>query len=131
VIEIVGLVAVGAAAGLLGSAVGVGGGVILVPALVVLFSFDQHLAQGTSLAVILPTAIVSTIGHARAHRVKWQVAIPLAISGFLAALAGARVAVILDGEDLRRAFAVLLLVVVVRMTARTVGLYRERGQRPE
>lgn len=126
-IEIGGLVLIGIVAGLLGSAIGVGGGIIMVPALVVLFSFDQHLAQGTSLAVILPTAIASTIGHARAGRVLWRLATPIAIAGIISAVAGALVALILDSDDLSRLFAILLVAVAVRMAVRTKHLYEARS----
>lgn len=127
-IEIGGLIIIGTLAGLLGSAIGVGGGIVLVPALAVLFSFDQHVAQGTSLAVILPTAVVSTIGHARAGRVNWRIAVPLATSGVVWALLGARVALALHGDVLRRLFAILLVAVAVRMAFVTRHLYRARHQ---
>lgn len=130
-IEIVGLVLLGAAAGLLAAAIGVGGGIVFVPALVVLFAFDQHVAQGTSLAVIFPTAIVSTIGHARSGRVNWAVAAPLAATGIVGALIGARVALVIDADVLRRLFALLLLAVSVRMAFRARALHRRRNQRAE
>jgi len=128
-IEIIGLVLIGVATGSVAAALGVGGGVIFVPALVVLFSFDQHLAQGTSLAVILPTAIVSTIGHARLGRVIWPLAIPLAIAGIIGGFVGARTALLLDGELLRRLFAVLLIILGLRMAMRTRQLFLARGTR--
>jgi uncharacterized membrane protein YfcA len=126
-IEIAGLIVIGISAGLLGSAIGVGGGIIIVPALVLFFAFDQHLAQGTSLAVILPTAVVSTLGHARAGRVRWRLALQLAAAGLVAALVGARFALVIDADQLSRLFAVLLVAVAIRMAFRVRHLYRVRS----
>lgn len=125
-IEAIGLVAVGLGAGLLAAAIGVGGGVIFVPALVVLFSFDQVTAQGTSLAVIFPTAIVATIGHARAHRVRWPVTLPLAAAGIVGGVVGARLALYLEAETLRRLFAGMLFLVAVQMAYRTWRLFQKK-----
>ena len=117
-IEIVGLVALGLVAGAAAAALGIGGGVLIVPALVVLFGFEQHTAQGTSLAVILPTAVVATIGHARHGRVAWRIAAPLAITGIAGAFVGAQIALSLDDDVLRRLFAVLLTALAIRMAMR-------------
>ena len=59
-IEIMGFVILGLITGVIASTLGVGGGIIFVPSLVVFFAFEQHMAQGTSLAIIVPTAIVGT-----------------------------------------------------------------------
>jgi len=116
--SIVGLVALGLVAGVFASALGVGGGVFFVPALVVLFGFSQQLAQGTSLAVILPTAIVGTIVHHRRRRVVWPVALQVSVGGVVGALAGSQLALALDPVLLRRMFATLLVALVVRMLRR-------------
>lgn len=125
-IEAIGLIAVGLGAGLLAAAIGVGGGVIFVPALVVLFSFDQVTAQGTSLAVIFPTAIVATIGHTRAGRVRWPTALPLAAAGIAGGIIGARLALYLEAETLRRLFAAMLFLVAAQMAHRTWRLSQHR-----
>ncbi len=117
-IEIIGFLALGLFAGSMAAALGVGGGIIFVPALVIVAGFDQHLAQGTSLAIILPTAIVSTLVHARAGRVVWPVAIPIGVAGLFGALLGARAAIALDPELLRRLFGILLVVIAIRMLLR-------------
>lgn len=114
------LVLVGLAAGTLASALGVGGGVVFVPALVVFFGFAQHLAEGTSLAVIVGTAVVATWTHFRQGRVEWRTALLVGAGGVLGAVAGATVALRLDGELLRRLFAVLLIVVAVRLLRHTL-----------
>jgi uncharacterized membrane protein YfcA len=113
------LIVVGLLAGTVAAALGVGGGIVFVPALVVLLDFTQHEAQGTSLAVIIPTALIATVVHARHGRVDWRAALPVALGGAVGALAGASVALRLDGELLRRLFAVLLVVLAIRMLLRT------------
>lgn len=117
-LEIAGLIILGLIAGTIGAALGVGGGVIYVPTLVVVFSLDQHLAQGTSLAVILATAVVATVAHARLGNVRWKIAAPIALGGITGALFGAWIALGLDGEVLRRMFGVFLLAVAARMAWR-------------
>jgi len=126
VIEVLGYLTLGLVAGSLAATLGIGGGVIYVPALVTFFAFTQHTAQGTSLAIIVPTTIVAAVGHARARRILPRLAVALGAAGILGAIAGARVALIADEQVLRRMFAVVLVVVAVRMALRTRQLYRSR-----
>ena len=114
-LAVVGFIGLGLVAGALASALGIGGGIVIVPALVTLFSFQQHLAQGTSLAVIVPTAMVGTIAHVRAGRVEIRVALLLGAGGILGGFLGGQAALALDASMLRRLFAVLLLITAVRM----------------
>ncbi|MFQ5948281.1 MAG: sulfite exporter TauE/SafE family protein [Acidimicrobiia bacterium] len=116
-----GLVAVGLVAGGLSAILGIGGGIVFVPALVVLFDFGQHLAQGTSLAVIIPTTIVGAVVHARGGRVDWRLAIPVGAGGIAGGLLGARLALALEGSVLRRIFAAFLVLVAARMLTRAGG----------
>ena len=113
------LVAVGLLAGIVSATLGVGGGVVFVPALVSLLGFQQQVAQGTSLAVILPTVVIGTSVHARSGRVDWPVAIAAGVGGIVGGLGGAEVALGLPESVLRRLFAVFLVVVAVRMLDNT------------
>ncbi len=115
---VVALIAVGLGAGALSATLGIGGGVVFVPALAVIASFDQQLAQGTSLAVIVPTTVIGAWVHARAGRVDWPTAIRLGLGGIAGGLTGAQVALGLDETLLRRMFAVFLAVMAVRMLLR-------------
>jgi len=117
-IEIVALIVLGLVAGVLAAALGLGGGIVFVPTLVMLFGFDQHIAQGTSLAVIFPTAIVATLAHTRMGNVRWQLAIPIGLAGILGAVVGARVALRLDADLLGRMFGVFLIILAARMAWR-------------
>ena len=119
---IVGYVILGLVAGAFAAMLGVGGGIIFVPALVVFFSFVQQDAQGTSLAVILPTALVGTIVHHRHDRVVWRFAVPVGLGGIAGAIGGSRLALALDPEILRRLFATLLVVIALRL------FWRERSR---
>ena len=114
-VEIIGLVLLGVVAGALASALGIGGGIIFVPAFVSIFGFSQLEAQGTSLAIIVGTAAVATIGHARKGRIDWKIAGFVGIGSILGALLGSRTAFFLDEDVLTRIFAVMLLVLAARM----------------
>jgi uncharacterized membrane protein YfcA len=114
-LEIVALVGIGLVAGLLAGLLGIGGGVVLVPAMVLLLGFDQHLAQGTSLLVVIPAATSGAWTHHRRGRWTWRDAGALALGGVLGALLGSLSALALDDEMLRRLFAVLLLGIALRM----------------
>ncbi len=122
--EIIGLLALGLFAGSLAATLGVGGGIIFVPALVSFFAFPQLEAQGTSLAIIVPTAIVATIGHARAGRVVWKVALVAGAAGIIGALAGSAFAYQLDEEVLRKVFAIVLVILAIRMLYKAINLQR-------
>ncbi|CAN5396705.1 hypothetical protein BH24ACT7_BH24ACT7_18350 [soil metagenome] len=119
---VVALILVGIAAGVIGSSLGIGGGVIFVPALVLLLGFDQHLAEGTSLAVILPTAAVGAWSHHRQGRVVWRTALGVGAAGIVGAIVGSRVAFSLDAVVLRRLYAALIAVITIEMIIRSFRL---------
>jgi uncharacterized membrane protein YfcA len=87
--------------------------------LVTLFSFAQHEAQGTSLAVIIPTALLAATIHGRAGRVDWRTAILLGSGGIVGGLLGAGTALSLEAPVLRRMFAIFLILMAIRMLRRT------------
>ena len=109
------LIVVGVGAGLVASALGVGGGIIFVPALVVVLGFEQHLAEGTSLAVIAATATIGTWTHHRHRRVEWKTAALVAAGGIVGAVAGSMLALELNPDLLQRLFAGFLVIVAIRM----------------
>lgn len=114
-IELIGLVVVGLVGGILASSLGIGGGVIFVPVLAVGIGLSQTVAQGTSLAVIVPTAIIGTYGHAKFGRIDWHTALPVSVGGVLGAVIGAQLALAADPLLLRRMFAGLLIVLAGRL----------------
>jgi hypothetical protein len=98
--------------GVLGGMFGVGGGVMLVPLLVLLFHFEQHTAQGTSLvALVPPTGLLAFLGYAAANKVEWNTGFLLMPGVFLGAMMGSQLAHQLSPRRMRRVFAVLLFFV--------------------
>ncbi len=108
-------VLVGFVAGVASGLLGIGGGTILVPAMVLLLNVPQHVAQGVSLASIIITAAVGTVAHVRYGNVVYRVAFVVApIAATLGAI-GATVAGSLDPLLLRRIFAVVIIALGGRM----------------
>lgn len=102
---------VASAVGVMGGMFGVGGGVMLVPLLVLLFHFDQHTAQGTSLvALVPPTGLLAFLNYWHAGDVRFKVGFLLMPGVFLGALAGSKLALRLSPRRMRRVFAVLLFL---------------------
>lgn len=123
--EIVALLLIGLSAGLLAGLLGIGGGVLMVPAMVLITAFDQHVAQGTSLLVIIPAAAFGSFTHHREGRLALRDAAAVAAGGVIGALFGSITALSLDEELLQRLFAVLILVMAGRML-----LTRRRAPEP-
>ena len=92
------------------SGMGIGGGVLLIPALLFLTDLNQQQVQGVNLLYFLPTAIIALVQHVRAKRVRIEIAKPLLAVGWLGALGGAALAVWLDATLLRRIFGGFLFV---------------------
>jgi uncharacterized protein len=115
---IVGLALTGLLTGLLSALMGVGGGIVMVPIMVLGFGFSQHLAEGTSLAVIIPTALVGAWRHSRSGYTRWRVGLTVGAGGIVGGAAGGTVAQLLDGQVLQVLFAVLLVVTGIRLVRR-------------
>jgi uncharacterized membrane protein YfcA len=97
----------GAAAGM----VGIGGGVLLVPLLGLLFGFSQHRAQGTSLlALIPPTGLLAFLTYAQAHYVNWIAGLLLIPGIFVGGILGGRLARRMNPSSMRLVFAALMLL---------------------
>jgi len=110
------IILVGVAAGMLGGMVGVGGGIIIVPALVYFLGFSQKTAQGTSLGLImLPVGILGVLQYYKQGHVDFRVVGVLAI-GFLAgSYFGSRFSLSLPQETIKKVFAILLVIIAVKM----------------
>jgi uncharacterized membrane protein YfcA len=114
-LDILALLGIGLTAGLLAGLLGIGGGVVMVPAMVLIMGMEQHIAQGTSLLVIIPAAAFGSFTHHRHGRLALRDAAALAVGGVLGAGLGSITALSLDEQLLRRLFAVLILIVAVRL----------------
>lgn len=109
---------VGAAVGLLAGFMGVGGGILAVPALALLFGASQQVAQGTSLALILVTAPVGAIEHHRHGNVAGRLVPWLALGALVGAPLASTLALRLPQAVLARGFALFLVANAVHMWAR-------------
>jgi uncharacterized protein len=112
---------IGLAAGMLSGLVGIGGGIIMVPALVFFMHYTQHQAQGTSLAVLtLPVVILASIYYYNQCQ-KLGTPIDLKIVGLLAvgfiigAFFGSKVALVINQDALKKIFAIILLYTAIKM----------------
>lgn len=115
------VITIGLAAGMLSGLVGVGGGIIMVPALVFFMSYTQHQAQGTSLAVLtLPVVILASFYYYQQCE-KLGTPISLNIVGLLGvgfivgAFFGSKIALMINTESLKKIFAVILFYTAFKM----------------
>ena len=108
-------VLLGAAAGLVGGIMGIGGGMIIVPALVLLASLGQHEAQGVSLTVVAITSLVGAVAHYRQGTVRLQTVAWVVPSAVICGVFGAQLATDLDADVLRKVFGVVVLVMSLAM----------------
>lgn len=107
-------VGIGIAAGVLAGLFGIGGGIIIVPALVFLGLTQKH-ATGTSLAALVaPVAILGVLEYAHRHEVEWKYSIGIALGIAVGAFFGAKFAGSLSNAVLRRGFGGLMLLVSLR-----------------
>jgi uncharacterized protein len=108
-------VAIGIVAGALSGLFGVGGGILIVPALVFVLGFDQRYAHGTSLASVLPIAAAGLIGFALEDSVDWAVSGLLIVGAAAGAVVGTRLLHAIPLRPLAFSFAGLMLVSAVRL----------------
>ena len=114
--QIILLSIVGILAGFIAGSLGVGGGILIVPALVLLFGFSQHTAQGTSLAVLLPpVSIFAVLNYHRNGYINYKFAMILVITFILGSYLGSVFAGHLPSKTLTKIFGVLMLIAGFRM----------------
>jgi uncharacterized protein len=116
-----GAVAIGLAGGIIAGLLGVGGGVLFVPGLVIFLGLDQHQAEATSLLAIIPVAIVGTYVQDRYGNVRRGDALLLGLLSLAGAAGGVALANALSGTVLRDAFAGLLLIIAGQFVRRARG----------
>jgi uncharacterized membrane protein YfcA len=125
---VIGAIAVGLAGGIIAGLLGVGGGVLFVPGLVLFLGLDQHHAEATSLLAIVPVAIVGTIRQDRYGNVRRHDALLLGLLSVAGAAAGVALANALSGRILRDAFAALMMLVAFQLVRRTLRGATDRPQ---
>lgn len=92
------------------SGMGIGGGTILIPALVLLVNPGQHIAQSVNLLFFIPTAIIALIVHIKKKRIDFKMAMPIILFGLAGAFAGSKLAMSLPGNSLKKWFGLFLLL---------------------
>ncbi len=110
------LLIIGLLTGVLGGLVGVGGGIILVPALVFFLGFSQLDAQGTSLALIMfPVGILGVIQYYKEGHVDFKIVILLAIGFVLGSFLGSKISLNINQQIVRKIFACLMIFIAIKM----------------
>lgn len=110
------LLAIGCLTGLLAGMLGIGGAIIMIPCMVFILGFSQQMAQGTSLAVMLPpVGIFAAYNYWKAGHVNIKFALILAVAFIVGSYFGSKFALNLPQAVLKKIFAVLLILVAARM----------------
>ena len=118
--EVLAAIVLGLLAGVMAGFFGVGGGLLFVPTLVLVFELGQLEAEATSLAAILPTVIAGAWTQQRYGNVEWRTAAILGAIAVVGVEVGARVATALDEDVLRRLFALLVFAVAAQLALRAL-----------
>jgi len=112
---IIAIIAIGIVAGFMSSLVGIGGGIIIVPALMLVFGMDQKMAQGTSLAMLsLPVAAIGAYTYYKGGYGDWKIAGMLAVTFMIGGYLGGKVVLGLDTQIVKKIFAVFMIVMAVK-----------------
>lgn len=110
------LIVIGIVTGVVAGLLGIGGAVIMVPALVFIMGLNQHMAQGTSLAVMLPPiGLIAAFNYFKAGQVNIKYALILAAAFLIGSYFGSKLALSLPQPALKKIFGVLLLAVAIKM----------------
>ncbi|HAK11091.1 MAG TPA: permease [Chitinophagaceae bacterium] len=110
------LLITGLAAGMLSGLIGIGGGILIVPALVYLLVFSQKAAQGNSLAILLlPVGLLGVIQYYKQGYVDWRVVGLVALGFALGSYFGSKLALSLSDLMLKKVFAIILLLLSLKM----------------
>lgn len=111
-------IATGAIAGLAAGFLGIGGGILLVPIMVAFLGFTQHKAHGTSLAVIIPIAIMSAIVYALRGNMNWTLVAAIGSASIMGAIVGAKWMMKVPAHRLRQLFGVYTIAIGILLLLR-------------
>jgi len=107
---------IGVFAGLLSGMLGLGGAIVIIPGLILLLGFSQQMAQGTALLMlVMPVGAMAAYQYYKEGNVDVRTALILGVSFFISGFFGARLAAYVPQELLKKMFAVLLIVIAVKM----------------
>jgi uncharacterized protein len=110
------IIVLGLVTGFMAGMLGIGGGIIVIPALVMIMGFSQQSAQGTSLAMMIPpVGIFAVMNYYKAGNVDLKVAAILACVFIIGSIFGSKLAVKIPQDVLKKVFGVFLIVVAIKM----------------
>lgn len=113
---IVSLIIIGLLAGVFSGFMGVGGGVIMIPLMIVLLGFSQHEAQGTSLAVLaIPVTFLAAYNYYGEGYVNWKFALIIGLSFVVGGYFGSKFAISINQALMKKIFSVILLIIAIKM----------------
>lgn len=106
------------------SGMGMGGGTILILILSLFLGLDQHTSQATNLVFFIPTSITAIIVNIKNKIINWKVGIPIAIFGVVGAVVGAKIAVNMEVNRLKKIFGIFLLLIAIYQTYSIIKKYK-------
>ncbi|MBG0781005.1 MAG: sulfite exporter TauE/SafE family protein [Bacteroidales bacterium] len=110
------LILIGLVAGVFSGLIGIGGALIIIPALIFILHMDQYSAQGTSLAIMLPPiGLLAAYNYYKAGALNLQYALIIAAAFFVGGYLGSKIALSIPLEVLRKIFAIVLIVIAIKI----------------
>lgn len=110
------LIIIGLIAGVTGGSLGIGGGIIVIPALLIFMGYSQHSAQGTSLAMMIPPiGILAAINYYKHGHIDIKASLILVVTFVIGSYFGSLIAVNISGKTLQKIFGVYLIIVALKM----------------
>jgi hypothetical protein len=110
------LIVIGLLAGILSGLVGVGGGILMIPLLIIFLGLTQHEAQGTALfAMLPPIGILAAMNYYKAGFVKWEYAAVIALTFVVGGYFGSKLSISLPEQTVRRVFGVIMLIGAIKL----------------
>ncbi len=114
--EIIILLIIGLVAGILSGMVGIGGGIVIVPALVYFLTYSQHQAQGTVLFMfLLPIGILGVYNYHKEGHIEWNTALVMASTFLIGSFFGSKIAISIDQALLKKIFGIIILLLSLKM----------------
>tara|TARA_B100000768_G_scaffold174384_1_gene184620 strand:+ start:157 stop:525 length:369 start_codon:yes stop_codon:yes gene_type:complete len=116
ILTIILLISIGLIAGFLGGLVGVGGGIIIIPLLIMMLGLTQHQAQGTAIFTMLPPiGILAAINYYEKGLVNWEYASIIAITFIVGGYFGSKISLSLPPQVIRRTFGIVMLIGALKL----------------
>ena len=110
------LIIIGFLAGMLSGLVGVGGGILIIPLLIIFLGLTQHQAQGTALfAMLPPIGILAAINYYQEGFVRWEYAFIIAFTFVIGGYFGSKISISLSDQTVRRLFGIVMLIGAIKM----------------